>query len=399
MAATIGPTKGFVMAIHARTVLRSMVLAMVAVLSLGVPGLASGLEGPAADPGPGAPAPVTARVLERDLSTARVISDAFDPRRPYRGDFPDPSVLRVGNRWYAYSTMAAGLNLPITVSNNLTSWWPRAQHRRGFRNEGLMKPPRWAVSVKDAPRHRAGVVWAPSVLQTGRKRFLMLYATRQRKPQKMCISLAVAKSPAGPFVDRSKRPLLCPADRGAIDPQFVRGHDGSLWVLWKSEQKPEKPSTLYSYRIVLKKRGFVKVGPHYPLLRTLVPWEQPLIENPSMIFHAGRYYLFYSAGSWAQPTYSTGYAICASSAGPCVRGSDQPLLATGEKVSGPGGAMAFLDGAGRLRLAYAAWDFGANRYQDDPHCVLQPTGCHQRRMHIATVEAQPDGTLTVLDRG
>lgn len=387
------------MSLRARPLLRLAVLALVAVLSLGVPGLASGFDRPTGDPQPRPVAPTTGRVLERDLSTARVISDAFDPKRAYRGDFPDPSVLRVGKRWYAYSTMAAGLNLPITVSTDLASWWPRAHHRRGFRNEGLMKPPRWAVSVKDAPRHQAGVVWAPTVLQTGRKRFLMLYATRMRDPLKMCLSLAVAKSPAGPFVDRSKRPLLCPTDRGAIDPQFVRGHDGSLWVLWKTEQLPGQPSTLYSYRIVLKKRGFVKVGPQYALLQTLLPWEQPLIENPSMIFYAGKYYLFYSAGSWAKPSYSTGYAICDSPAGPCVRGSDQPLLASGEKVSGPGGGMAFLDRAGRLRLAYAAWDFEATRYQDDPNCVLQPTGCHQRRLHIATLGSYPSGALAVVDRG
>ena len=73
------------------------------------------------------------------------------------------------------------------------------------------------------------------------------------------------------------------------------------------------------------------------LLTTQDAWESPLIENPSMIYYAGRYYLFYSGGAYGNSSYATGYAICTTPLGPCTRASTEPLLATGGRVAGTGG--------------------------------------------------------------
>ena len=122
-----------------------------------------------------------------------------------------------------------------------------------------------------------------------------------------------------------------------------------------------------------------------------------------MIGYRGRWYLFYSGGSYDDDSYATGYAICRTPIGPCTRAA-APLLATGGRVSGPGGAMAFYDNVSRLRLAYAAWDFGRTGYPTSATCRQSPLGCNQRRLHVATVGPDPTpgalpGTLVVTARG
>jgi len=111
----------------------------------------------------------------------------------------------------------------------------------------------------------------------------------------------------------------------------------------------------------------------------------------------GRTYLFYSANRYSTARYATGYAICATPVGPCRRASNSPLasssplLATGGSVSGPGGPAAFVDTAGRLRLAYAAWDRGRVGYPKDTSSRGKPRGCNQRRLHVATLTVLADG--------
>ena len=65
-------------------------------------------------------------------------------------------------------------------------------------------------------------------------------------------------------------------------------------------------------------------------------------------------------------------------------------MASTARESGPGGASAFVDPGGRLRLAYASYWPGEYRAN---------TGIHQpRRMHIATVVWHPNDTLSVTGR-
>ena len=317
-------------------------------------------------------------------------SDAFVASSSYRGDFPDPSVLRVGSTWYAYSTTVSSLNLPVLASTDLVHW--RAV------GEGLKKAPRWAATRRTGKRTTFAPTWAPSVARFG-NRYVHAYAVRMRRLPRMCLSLSVSKRPSGGFVDRSKRPFICYADRGAIDPSFFTGPDGKRYLLWKSEQTATQPSSLWI--TIVSSRGTARAAFSKFLLTTQDAWESPLIENPSMIFYGGRYYLFYSGGSYANDTYATGYAVCDTPLGPCTRPSAEPLLSTGEQVAGTGGASAFVDLAGQLRLAYAAWDYGNTGYPTSISCASQPLGCAQRRLHVATLGLVPDGSglLTVVNRG
>ena len=324
---------------------------------------------------------------------APVGSDHFGVGYGYRGDFPDPTVLRVGRYWFAYSTTVASLNLPVLKSTDLVHWQANG--------EGLKRPARWAAVIRKKPYPHV-TTWAPSVARIG-NRFVHYYATHVRGTKhKMCISVSRSKFPGRGFVDRTAHPLVCPPDRGAIDPSYFQAPGGKRFLIWKGEQNHTNPARIWTTPI--SGDGVHLIGSSHPLLQVQQPWERGIIENPSMIGYHGRYYLFYSGGSYANNSYATGYAICRTYIGPCTRASTTPLLATGGRVSGPGGAMAFYDSAMRLRLAYAAWDYGNAGYPKTPSCRRTAAGCPQRKLHVATLATSTDpaaapGTLVVTNRG
>ncbi len=134
------------------------------------------------------------------------------------------------------------------------------------------------------------------------------------------------------------------------------------------------------------------------LLATSQAWEGNVIENPSMIRHAGRWLLFYSGNEWSSASYATGVAFCDGPAGPCHKSPHNPVLRSSGSVLGPGGASAFVDAQGVLRLAYHHWRAPHVGYPADPgcdgidpetggpHCVSQG----QRRMRIGYVAVGTD---------
>ncbi|MEZ5160624.1 MAG: glycoside hydrolase family 43 protein [Marmoricola sp.] len=333
---------------------------------------------------------------------APVGSDRFIAKRAYAGDFPDPSVLRVGKKWYAYSTTVASLNLPAITSKDLSRWKVIAK-RRGT-HDAFPTPGKWVQSRRVGRRWFANT-WAPSVARIG-KRFVLAcsapVAGQAMGPdliRKYCVSVAVARRPAGPFRDRSASPLICPPNTGVIDPAIFIDPAGTPWLYWKTEQAPRRacPHDIWA-TTQCRWHRFCPSAP-VQLLQTEQPWEGILIENPSMVAFANRFYLFYSGGSYAKPSYATDYAICESQLGPCVRAANSPVLTSGAGVDGPGGAVP--SWIGRVDYGWhmrpgARANFG---YPNNKGCLRTPEGCAQRHLHVATLTAAPDGSLLVVNRG
>lgn len=367
----------------------------------------------------------------------------------YRGDFPDPSVLVWKGTAYAYGTRTAGLNLPVLTSTDLATWTaptptatPDPTGASGPSTgtaDALPDVAQWA-DWHDHAGHRAALTWAPSVaLVEGR--FVAAYATTVAGStgpvggRRMCISVAVADSPLGPFVDDSAAPLQCPARRGAIDPQIYT-EDGHAYLLYKTEDLTlGHPTRLWIRELTPDGMHLLAGGAPQLLLRArpYPSWERSVVENPAMVVVGGRRYLLYSGGGWAGTGYAEGYAVCPSLTAPCtrptvrrvrwVRNAHQrrrphrkhrrrhvqrhrvvrqvaapPLLATGGAVAGPGGGMAFLDADGHVRLAYHAWDAGRVGYPADASCRATAEGCPQRRLHVATLATTAAGGLAVAAR-
>jgi beta-xylosidase len=258
-------------------------------------------------------------------------------------DFPDPAILPDGGQYVAFSTQSAGLHVPVTTSADLTTWSEPV--------EALPRLPGWSG------RRR---VWAPAAIRRDDGRYLLAYSTFHRRSDDMCVSIAVAHRTTGPYVDESRRPLVCDHDLGgSIDPSFFVDHDGTTWLLWKAEGDDGTPAQIFSQQ--LDSATLTLVGQPRTLLVRDLGWEDPTIENPALAVVDGTYVLLYSANRWETGGYTTGWATCSGPAGPCAK-AKAPLLTNDADRSGPGGASWFVSADGRPWVAYHGWADGMVGY-------------------------------------
>lgn len=262
-----------------------------------------------------------------------------DEQVAYCDDFADPFALAVEGDYYAYSTNSDGVLVPVLTAGNL--FVP------GRRHDALAGLPEWAV--QDPTR-----VWAPSVLP--RDGGYVLYYTLGFSGDRQCISVATADEPDGPFVDRSRQPLVCPRG-GAIDASPFVTSDGQAHLLWKDLGE----DAIVASR--LAGDGTRLVGEPRVLVRATEEWEAGLVEGPSMVEDAGRFHLFYSANDWRTDDYAVGHAECDTPLGPCDKPAAGPWLASSDGAQGPGGPELFRDEAG-LWMVVHAWVGGEVGYPD-----------------------------------
>jgi hypothetical protein len=288
-------------------------------------------------------------VLAMGLTLVASPTSASPSGPSYSGDFPDPSVLRVGTTYHAYSTQVGFTNIPTMQSPTLLPNWTTP-------TEALPKLPRWASW---------GYTWAPSVLANGSS-YLMYYTVRDTRYTRQCISVATSTNPAGPFTDNSKGPLVCQLNNGgSIDPSAFVDASGVTYLLWKSDDNSiGHPTHLWGQRLTTNGRSLV--GSPVDLLdaggSTTSPptWEDWVIEGPSLVLSGSTYYLFYGGNHWDQTTSGIGYATCNGPLGPCTKKTvSSPWMATNPNVSGspvgPQGPSFFTDAIGQQHIAFDAW--------------------------------------------
>ena len=120
------------------------------------------------------------------------------------GDYPDPSIIRVGRDYWASSTSSAwGPLFPLLHSTDLVNW----------EQTGAVLPhrPAWAT----------GDFWAPEISEF-KGRFFVYYAARQMNGR-LAVAVATASQPGGPYTDRG--PIIAQED-GSIDPAAVTDTNG-----------------------------------------------------------------------------------------------------------------------------------------------------------------------------
>jgi ribosomal protein L24E len=330
----------------------------------------------------------------------------FRPSQPYAENFPDPSVIRVGDRYIAYGTSTGGAYLPAMTSTDLRTWIARPAYRHAadggdrFFNDALPTPASWSPDRNVEGRLKKEV-WAPGVAQIG-GRFVAFYSARATLDRdRFCLSVATSADPLGPFEDRTTEPVWCDADpNGSIDPQPFVDTDGTPYLLWKSEGVPgSTPTRIWSRPLDATGTAFAPGTAPTELLRTSQAWEGAVIENPSMVRADGQLLLFYSGNEHRSAAYATGYAECAGPLGPCTKSATNPILASFDDRLGPGGPSAFVDRDGQLQLAYHWWNAPYTDYPAYPQCQQQNTCTTQgqRRMAVEAVHRTPSG-LRIGDR-
>jgi beta-xylosidase len=271
-------------------------------------------------------------------------------------DFPDPFVLADGDRYYAYATTDVAQNLQLARSDDLVSW--------EILDDPLPKLPGWS----------SGDTWAPEVLKTsaGYVLYYTAHASDLKRPDangSQCITLALSKTPEGPFVDRSEKPLVCQTELGgSIDATTFIDVDGTTWLIWKNDGNCCGIQTRF-YMQRLSDDGLKVTGKVSDLgVRNDELWEGNLIEAPTLALKDGTYYLFYSANGYDTEFYAVGYATAKTVTGPYVDAPENPILASpadgpaAARARGPGHQSIVADDDGELWLAYHAWDQDAVGY-------------------------------------
>jgi beta-xylosidase len=256
----------------------------------------------------------------------------------FKSDFPDPFVLHVGRVYYAYATNSVADNVQTLRSRDLVHW--------ARRRDAMPNLASWTLR---------GRTWAPEVVRLSAKRYVLYYTARSFDLDAQCVGRAVAKSPAGPFVDHAANPLVCQkGEGGSIDPDPFRGPSGALYLLWKNDGNCcGKPTYIYSQR--LTKDGLRLTGKRARLERNDAAWEGTTVEAPTLWHAKGKYFLFYSANVYNTEFYAVGYATCAGPQGPCKDSTDNPILSSACRAAGPGHQTLIRDARGRTWIVYHAW--------------------------------------------
>src|SRR5579884_1300363 len=206
-------------------------------------------------------------------------------------DFPDPDVLIAPNgTYYAYATQTMKahqwINLQVARSRDLVHWH--------FLGDALPVKPAWAAKTQD--------FWAPDVVREG-DRYIMYYSAKPDvaltdTKQGMCLGVATASVPAGPFIDIG-HPLQCGEGFVNIDPtEFDDPTTGKHLLYWGSGFEPIKVRELGS--------DLVSFAPQSEQLDLVAPNPVKgafpvLVEGNWVLRHEGWYYLFYSGDNCCGP--------------------------------------------------------------------------------------------------
>ena len=291
-----------------------------------------------AAPAAGAPAPVVAPA----------------PAPAFAADAPDPDVLRAGSTYFAYTTGTTWGNHIGVLESSQPSGGFHTVNGRTWGSTALGPLPSWEEpDTQNAP----GVIyWAG--------RYVMFYDARGLASGEYCISVATSSSPTGPFLDNSSGPVICQTSLGgSIDPDPFVDASGQPWLYWKSNGgSSSSPAHLWGAPLTADGLS-IGAGPIDLVDQdtTAHPW-QATIENPSMLYSGGSYYLFFAGGNWQSAGYAEGYAVCAGPGGPCGQPQAGPILSSYAAVAGPAAGNAFPDASGNLWLSYAAWTAGCTSY-------------------------------------
>ncbi|WP_286130562.1 family 43 glycosylhydrolase [Solirubrum puertoriconensis] len=257
------------------------------------------------------------------------------------GDFPDPTITKIGDTYWASATSAEwGAVFPLFKSDDLVHWELVSHVFPG-------RLPSWCDSQ----------FWAPELFYEGGK--VYMYYTARKRGGVLCVAVASADRPEGPYTDHG--PLVGEA-AGSIDGFPVRDENGVLHLIWKNDGNSiGKPTPIWAQRI--DEATLKLVGKRHELFRNDTPWEGTLVEGSALVRHNGYFYMFYAGNACCGKycTYAEGVARSRNLLGPWEKYDRNPILTDNEVWKCPGhGTVTEKDG--RWFLLHHAYHVNSHEF-------------------------------------
>jgi beta-xylosidase len=250
------------------------------------------------------------------------------------GDYPDPSLIRVGNEFWATATSSEwGPQFPLLHSTNLLDWelvGSVFEHR-----------PDWAVAN----------FWAPEISEYHGKYFV--YYVGRKKDGPLAVAVAMAEKPSGPYKDYG--PLVAQPD-GSIDPVPVTNENDERYLVWKEDGNSRRQPTII-WAQQLTSDGLKLIGEPKEILRNDAPWEGAVVEGPFIVHRGEWFYLFYSGNGCCGKDcdYALGVARSQRLLGTWEKCPANPILAGNANWKCPGHGSIVQDANERYWLLYHAY--------------------------------------------
>jgi arabinan endo-1,5-alpha-L-arabinosidase len=277
-------------------------------------------------------------------------------------DFPDPTVIRVGKKYYCYATQGQIdnklLHIQVAGSDDLQHW----------KIEGDALPVTAAWAAKD--------FWAPQVLYDEQlKKFVLFYSAESADTTiGKCIGVAFSSSPLGPFTDKGS-PLICGEGFVNIDPMaFIDPKSGKRFLYWGSGFQPIRVQEMNEGWT-----GFASDSQAKPIV-----WPDKnagyakLVEGAWLDYNDGQYYLYYSGDNCCggNAHYAVMVAKADNPLGPFKTLGEQNgtgnsvILEKDSEWNAPGHNSIFRDEKGNIFIAYHAIPLtGENKGQQRVLCI------------------------------
>jgi beta-xylosidase len=254
------------------------------------------------------------------------------------GEYPDPSVVRIGSEYWAATTaQPPEQSPPILRSPDLVHWTVAG------------------ALFEQAPEWTDGTTfWAPELFRNG-DAYLAYYSARMKNGS-MCVAVAHSDVPIGPYADSG--PLVCQRS-GSIDPSVVRNSAGWPFLVWKEDRNSEgSGGTTVIWIQPLGQDGLRLTGTKRKILTASGRgWEGSIVEAPQIVRRQGWLYLFYSGNSCCGVgcEYAMGVARARGLYGPWTRYRRNPILDSDYTWLCPGHGTLAQSPNGRWWMLYAAY--------------------------------------------
>lgn len=260
------------------------------------------------------------------LGKKRSVEDAVIP-----GDFADPSVIRVGDTYYATGTSSEWApHFPIFQSKDLANW-----QQIGY---VFNQTPSWAASS----------FWAPELFYYN-ETFYVYYVAKRKSDKISCIGVGTSKNPAEGFTDKG---IVLPFGKEAIDPYIVNESD-QLYMTWKAYGLDNRPIEILGCK--LSKDGLKLDGAPFTLLKDDL---RKGLEGQCLIKKDNVYYLFYSRGDCCGPKCSYEVCVARSKAleGEFVKFENNSILTDNNQWTCPGHGTVVETKEGKYFYLYHAYN-------------------------------------------